>query len=98
MDLKTATNYVICVKGNPTTLAVNDVHLILKIKVFPNPFSSKITIENPIENETYQLYSEIGQNVFTGKNIENQDFSSLPKGNYFLRINGQTNPSIKLIK
>jgi hypothetical protein len=98
MDLKTATNYVICVKGNPTTLAVNNVHLILKIKVFPNPFSSKITIENPIENETYQLYSEIGQNVFTGKNIENQDFSSLPKGNYFLRINGQTNPSIKLIK
>ena len=97
-DTKTNSNYKLCVRGNPATLGLNSIDLKSKIKVYPNPFSSKIRIENANENETYQLYNEIGQNVFTGKNIENQDFSSLPKGNYFLQINGQTNPSIKLIK
>ena len=97
-DTKTNSNYTICVRGNPAVLGLNSIDLKSKIKVYPNPFSSKITIENAAENETYQLCNEIGQNVFIGKNIENQDFSSLPKGNYFLRINGQTNPSIKLIK
>ena len=97
-DTKTNSNYTLCVRGNPATLGLNSLDSKSKIKVYPNPFSSKIGIENAIENETYQLYNEIGQNVFTGKNIENQDFSSLTKGNYFLRINGQTNASIKLIK
>ncbi|WP_395061901.1 T9SS type A sorting domain-containing protein [Flavobacterium sp.] len=55
-------------------------------------------MENTSGNETYQLYNEIGQKIFTGKSIENQDFSGLQKGIYFLEINGETTFKIKLIK
>ncbi|MBC7523306.1 MAG: DUF1566 domain-containing protein [Flavobacterium sp.] len=97
-DIKTNTNYVICVRGNPTTLTLNNFDLKPNIMAFPNPFSSKITIENALGNETYQLYNEIGQQVFTGKNIEKEDFSGLQKGIYFLEITGKTTSKIKLIK
>ena len=96
--LKTTVNYVICVKGNPVNLAINSVDLKSKIKVFPNPFSSKITIENAVGNEYFKLYNEIGFEIFSGKNIEKQDFSSLQKGIYILEIKGETTSKIKLIK
>ena len=97
-DTKTNTNYVICVRGIPTNLAVTNFDLKSKIKVYPNPFSSKIIIENVEENETYKLYNEIGQQFFSGKNIEKEDFSNLSKGVYFLEINGKISSKIKLIK
>lgn len=94
--LKTATNYVICVKGSPVSLAVNKVDLKSKLHVFPNPFSSKITIENISGIESYNMYNQRGQIVFSGKEIDKEDFSYLTKGIYFLEINGET--KIKLIK
>ena len=96
--LKTTTNYVICVKGNPTFLAVNGFDLKSKIIVIQNPFSSKINIENATGNENFELYNEIGQQIFSGKNIEKEDFSGLQKGIYFLEINDQLASTIKLIK
>ncbi|WP_395046995.1 DUF1566 domain-containing protein [Flavobacterium sp.] len=96
--LKTTVNYVICVKGNPVNLAINSVDLKSKIKVFPNPFSSKITIENAVGNEYFKLYNEIGLEIFSGKNIEKKDFSDLLKGIYILEIKGETDSKIKLIK
>ena len=97
-DTKTNTNYVLCVRGNPATLELNSFDLKPKIKVYPNPFSSKITIENATGNEIYELYNEIGQQLFFGKNIEKEDFSVLSKGNYFIEIKGETTSKIKLIK
>ena len=97
-DTKTNTDYVICVRGIPTNLAVNNFDLKSKIKVYPNPFLSKINIENAIGNETFGLYNELGKQIFSGKNIEKQDFSGLQKGIYFLEINGETYSKIKLIK
>ncbi len=95
---KINTNYVICVKGNPTSLAVNNPTFKLKIQVFPNPFSSKINIENVTGNENYTLTNEIGQEIFSGKNIEKQDFSGLQNGIYLLQISDKTSIVIKLIK
>ncbi|MFV8333519.1 DUF1566 domain-containing protein [Flavobacterium sp. GSP14] len=96
--LKTTVNYVICVKGNPVNLAINSVDLKSKIKVFPNPVTSKITIENAVGNEYFKLYNEIGLEIFYGKNIEKKDFSDLLKGIYILEIKGETDSKIKLIK
>jgi len=97
-DTKINPNYVICVRGNPVVLALNSVNLKSKIMVYPNPFSSKIRVKNVEENETYQLYNEIGERIFTGTNIEKQDFSGISKGIYFLEIIGKTTSKIKLIK
>ena len=68
------------------------------IKIYPNPFSSKIMIENATENEVYQLYNELGQKLFEGINIENEDFSNLEKGIYFLKLKDSLSAVFKLIK
>lgn len=96
--LKTASNYLICVKGNPVNLAVNSVIINDKRFVYPNPFSSKIIIENILGDESYKLYNNIGQLIFEGKNIAEKDFSKLQKGIYYLEINGQSVSKIKLLK
>ncbi|HBW85345.1 MAG TPA: hypothetical protein DEF82_00930 [Crocinitomicaceae bacterium] len=67
--------------------------------LFPNPFSEKINIVNATGLETYQLSNSIGQTVWSGKNIDKQDFSDLVSGIYFLKIFNQGGKqTIKLIK
>lgn len=97
-DLKANSNYVLCVRGIPVTLAVSSIDSKSKIKVFPNPFSSKINIENQTGNETYILYDNSGKQLFSGKKIENEDFTSLSKGIYFLEIKSEVLLKFKLIK
>ena len=96
-DTKTNTNYVICVRGIPTTLAN---HLVStensKDNVIINPFTSKIQISTTNENDFYQLYDAKGISIFKGDHIEKEDFSSLANGVYFLKINNAQ--SIELIK
>ena len=67
----------------------------IKIEAFPNPFSNKINLTNTTGNENFTLINYFGQVIWTGKNIEQQDFSYLTKGFYLLRIDNRT---IKLVK
>lgn len=67
-------------------------------KVFPNPFHSKINLKSYTGNENYELYSNLGQLIYKGKLIENQDFSALSNGIYFLKISDKATSTIKLIK
>lgn len=53
---------------------------------FPNPFNHKIQIENLTGSEQFHLTNSIGQLMWTGKHIEQQDFSRLPNDFYFLMI------------
>ena len=69
-----------------------------EIKVFPNPFHSKINLKSFSGNENYELYSNLGQLIYKGKSIENQDFSALPNGVYFLKISDKTTSISKLVK
>jgi arylsulfatase B len=55
-------------------------------QVFPNPFQSTIHLKSYSGNENYHFFSSSGQLIFNGIMIEKQDFSSLEKGVYFLRI------------
>jgi hypothetical protein len=67
------------------------------VTVFPNPFTSKINIQAAIGNEVFELLNSIGQQIYIGKNIEEQDFSFLSKGIYFLKVVNTTSV-IKLVK
>ena len=69
-----------------------------EIKVFPNPFHFKINLKSYSGNENYELYSNLGQLIFKGKLIENQDFSALSNGIYFLKIIDKTSTTLKLVK
>ncbi|MCX6295285.1 MAG: T9SS type A sorting domain-containing protein [Bacteroidetes bacterium] len=75
--------------------AINTNNLI----VYPNPFMDKITIENPKGTELFELINAIGQIVWSGKNIEQHDFSDLTKGVYMMRVLDENSTQIfKLIK
>ena len=78
------------------TLGVNNVES--QINVSPNPFQNFIRIKSGSGDEKYKLYSNLGQLIYEGNAIENQDFSSLANGIYFLiKIDNYTS-TIKLIK
>lgn len=64
--------------------------------VFPNPFTSKINVDQSLKNGKYFLYDSIGKLVSSGKNIEDKDFSELPNGNYIVVF--ENNNSVKKIK
>ena len=77
-------------------LGVNNVEP--QMIVDTNPFHNFIALKSNSGNEYYELYSNLGQLIFEGNAIENQDFSSLANGIYFLKIINQSISTIKLIK
>ncbi|NBW71803.1 MAG: DUF1566 domain-containing protein [Flavobacteriia bacterium] len=96
---KTTANYVLCVRGIPGTLSnsnfeneLNDIH------VFPNPFTSELILKNNSKTDYFELVNAHGKNIYAGKDIDKQDFSSLPNGIYFLKINSDQGMTLKLIK
>lgn len=64
--------------------------------IYPNPFSSTLTLANSTGTESFLLMNALGQTIYEGKNITQQDFSNLNSGIYFLKINNKK--AIKLIK
>jgi hypothetical protein len=75
------------------------------LKIYPNPFTDKITITSQsFENKNLQLeiINSIGQTVYSQNSLENQneiDLSSLPKGIYFCKVqNKEHSKTFKLIK
>ena len=68
------------------------------LSVYPNPFVDFIKIKNTLGTETYHLYNALGQVYFKGKNIQNQNFSALPKGVYFLEVLDKNKTVLKLVK
>ena len=61
---------------------------LTSIEVFPNPASSVLQISN-VENTTIEIYTILGQVMFTKENTFNQetiDVSSYKSGTYFVKI------------
>jgi hypothetical protein len=78
-----------------TTGIENSIESNSKIEVFPNPFLDKINVKNTSENEFLILEDYFGKVIWSGRNIENHDFSYISNGLYFLKVDNYT---IKLIK
>ncbi|MEI6766925.1 MAG: aryl-sulfate sulfotransferase [Bacteroidota bacterium] len=74
-------------------------HSAPSIAAYPNPFTNKISLQNSNSEMTYQMMNPMGQLVWSGALIEQQDFSGLPSGVYFLKVNsGSSVQTLKLIK
>ena len=96
---KTTANYVLCVRGIPGTLSnSNFENELFDIHVFPNPFTSELILKNNSKTDYFELVNAFGKNIYAGKDIDKQDFSSLPNGIYFLKINSEQGMTLKLIK
>ena len=70
-----------------------------KIKLYPNPFNSKLNISGATGSANSTLTNMFGQIIWSGNNIDQQDFSYLTSGIYFLTVDyGNNKPTFKLIK
>ncbi len=65
---------------------------------YPNPFYSHIYLNTKNKNAKVELSDSHGKIIYTGNNIESQNFSFLADGIYFLKITGTPSNQIKLIK
>lgn len=84
---------------NITTSVSENTINVSKVIVFPNPFTSKIQLKSKAGVEDFVLTNYLGQVIWTGENIEEQDLSDLESGVYFLSVKTQdVLQTIKLIK
>ena len=96
-DAKTTKHNLICVRSNQLINNLNEINSS-NLSIYPNPFSNKIKLKNTLGNENFELYNSFGQLIFSGKNIDQQNFDSLINGIYFLKITAQKTSIIKLLK
>ena len=66
-----------------------------KLIVYPNPFENTFNLMNKTENDIISMINYCGQVIWTGSNIEDQDFSYLPNGLYLLRMSDRSVAVIK---
>jgi hypothetical protein len=82
-----------------TTSGVNDISKLSGLQIYPNPFTNKINAINATGKELFELIDAMGQTIWAGKQIEEQDFSRFTKGMYFLRASVPNATQVsKLIK
>ncbi len=79
-------------------LAITEQPVNYSPAAFPNPFTSHITINAKDAGQQFQLSTITGQVIYSGKNIDKQDFSSIAKGIYLLKAMDKSNRITKLIK
>jgi hypothetical protein len=61
---------------------------INRVKVYPNPVSSLLTVEDT-EEADFQILNLLGQQVLTGKTAQRIDVSTLPQGTYILQAGAE---------
>lgn len=77
------------------TMQTNDN--ILPI-VYPNPFSTYLYLSSSNHLDEYILYNTLGQALYQGKQLAQQDFSALPIGLYYLKNKSKNSIMMKMIK
>ena len=94
------TKYLAVYVGEPYSVGIKKNAISEGQKqVYPNPFTHKINVIQDSGNEFYELNNSMGHAIWTGKQIEQQDFSGLSTGLYFLKVKNKTSyQMIKLIK
>ena len=99
-DYKTSRLYVFCVRSNTPrqSTGIKDVSSVQRLEIYPNPFNNKIYVNPTEKNEYCELFNSLGQMVYSGTDIQVQDFAHLPGGVYLLKVSGKQVSQFKLIK
>jgi hypothetical protein len=98
-DPKINSNYIICVSNKTINTSTNTSKIEntkTNLLVYPNPFTSKIKLNEEYAHEFVQLWNVYGQIIYEGNNLEDQDFLGLEKGIYILKH--KQFKALKLIK
>jgi hypothetical protein len=81
-------NYVRLVRDAGGTTGLNG-NYPEEMNIYPNPFSSRINLLNVTGKEKYELLNLMGQLIWSGMKIEQQDFSALSSRIYLLKVSDQ---------
>ena len=83
-----------------TSLTIIDENLFEKgYKIYPNPFSDEISIENLHGDEYFIIYDFLGRNIIEGKCSGSIKIPEINSGIYYLTVLANTNQTtFKLIK
>ena len=83
-----------------TPLTSIEENLFVKgYKIYPNPFSDEIFVENLLGDEYFIIYNFLGRNITEGKCSRNIKLPETKSGIYYLTILNNTNQTtVKLIK
>jgi hypothetical protein len=102
---KTGTNYVLCVRGNPS-LSLNNTEPHTSIKIIPNPSSDFVSISFPsyTSSAKIEIADASGKIVLNKEIVINSseyklDMEGISEGIYYLSIiNGNNKNTFKIIK
>ena len=83
-----------------TLLTIIEENLFEKgYKIYPNPFSDEIFVENLLGNEYFIIYDFFGRNISEGKCLGAMNMPEAKAGIYYLTIlNNSNQTTYKLIK
>ena len=104
-SVKTGTNYVLCVRGNPS-LSLNTIEPHTSIKIHPNPTSDLVSISFPsyTTSAKIEIVDAMGKIVLSKEIVVNSneyllDTEGISGGIYYLSIiNGNNTNTYKIIK
>lgn len=66
---------------------------------YPNPITNRINMAGATGKESYELLNKLGESVWSGNQVGQQDFSGLTPGLYFLKVNSLNSvQTIKIVK
>ena len=101
----TVSNSICTSLGDTISIIMNDIlnidekEKLKNVIVYPNPFSKEIILKNSTGSENYSLTNSVGQIIWAGKDINQQDFSNVTTGLYFLTIiKGYEKKTLKIVK
>lgn len=99
-ELKTARLKALYVRGNSgiNTEIKEAVEAQDALQVYPNPFSVSIHVKSKAGTERFEVTNGIGQMIYSGIDIESQNFSLLNSGLYFLKMAGVESTVVKIVK
>jgi hypothetical protein len=98
-DVQRINNFVRLVRTKGGSEGINENREEGIWKVYPNPFTANIHVENTTGKELYEVRNIMGQIIWKGMEVEQQDFSALHAGVYFLKVDAiNASQVIKLIK
>jgi len=85
-DVQRINNFVRLVRTIDSASGINQNKEITPFNIFPNPFIDKLMLTNVSGNENYELFDVMGQIIWKGMHIEQQNFSALKPDIYFLKV------------
>jgi hypothetical protein len=76
-------------------VTVQEHFIVEKTFVYPNPFHDKILAFGSQSKQSFVLMDVRGNVIFSGPDLESQNFSNLSGGIYFLRTHNYTHRLMK---